>query len=319
MRSYSVCLAVVLVLAACSPATPRAASADTGKARTGEAQTATPASGLMTFADLAKSPKPQPTKTISFGPAAYQSADLWLPEGAGPFPVVLMVHGGCWQKKVADRTLMNYAAEGLRKEGFAVWNIEYRGVDEPGGGYPGTFLDAGAAADKLVEVGKAYNLKTDRVVAFGHSAGGQLALWLAARPRLPAANPLRGKDPLPIMGVLNAGGLPDLKASASVAPRECLASILNKLTGAPGPDRKDVFADTSPAEMLPMGIRQISVSGADDPISPPSLGRAYADRARAAKDEAGFIVVPHTGHVELIAPGTDAFNREVSVLRELTR
>jgi pimeloyl-ACP methyl ester carboxylesterase len=71
--------------------------------------------------------------------------------------------------------------------------------------------------------------------------------------------------------------------------------------------------------MLPMGIRQISVSGADDPISPPSLGRAYADRARAAKDEAGFIVVPHTGHIELIAPGTDAFNREVSVLRELTR
>jgi acetyl esterase/lipase len=273
----------------------------------------------MTWDDLLKQPRPQPTKTISFGPAAWQSADLWLPEGAGPFPVVLTIHGGCWRKAVADRTVMNYAAEALRRQGFAVWNIAYRGVDEPGGGYPGTFLDVGAAADKLVEVGKTYNLKTDRVVAFGHSAGGQLALWLAARPRLPAANPLRGKDPLPIMGVLNAGGLADLKASALVTQKECLAGIMDKLTGAPGPGRSDVFADTSPAEMLPMGIRQISVSGADDPISPPALGRAYTDRARAAKDEAGFILVPNTGHVELIAPGTAAFKREVSVLREMTR
>jgi acetyl esterase/lipase len=273
----------------------------------------------MTWDDLRKLPRPEPTKTIAFGPASYQSADLWLPEGAGPFPVVLMIHGGCWQKAIADHTLMNYAAEALRKEGFAVWNIEYRGVDEAGGGYPGTFLDVGAAADKLVEVGKTYNLKTDRVVAFGHSAGGQLAAWLAARPRLPASNPLRGSNPLPIMGVLNSGGLADLKASAPVTQKECLASIMDKLTGAPGPGRIDVFADTSPAEMLPIGIRQVSVSGADDPISPPALGRAYVDRARAAKDEAGFILVPHTGHFELIAPGTDAFKREVSVLREMTR
>ena len=278
-----------------------------------------PSPSLMTWSDLLKLPKPAPTKTIAFGPAAYQSADLWLPEGSGPFPVVLMIQGGCWQKAVADHTLMNYAAEALRKEGFAVWNIEYRGVDEPGGGYPGTFLDVGAAADQLVEIAKTYNLRTDRVVAFGHSAGGHLALWLAARPRLPATSALRMKDPLPIMGVLNSGGLADLKASASVTQKECLASIMDKLTGAPGPGRSDVFADTSPAEMLPLGVRQISVNGENDPIAPAVLGRGYTDRAHAAKDEAGFILVPATGHVELIAPGTNAFRRELAVLREMTR
>lgn len=312
MRLTSFCLAAILALSACSQSSPKTATASVKAARP-----ATPA--LMTWDDLLKQPKPQPTKTIAFGSAPYQSADLWLPEGAGPFPVVLMIHGGCWQKAIADRTVMNYAAEALRKEGFAVWNIEYRGVDEAGGGYPGTYLDVGAAADKLAEVGKTYHLETDRVVAFGHSAGGQLAAWLAARPRLPANSKLRGTDPLPIMGVLNAGGLDDLKASAAVAPKGCLAAIMDKLTGAPNPGRSDVFADTSPAEMLPIGIRQISVSGADDPISPPALGRAYADRARAAKDEAGFILVQHAGHVELVTPGTDAFKREASVLREMTR
>ena len=310
---FAAIYAAIFAIAACSPSPPKALT------RGAEAAAMPASPALMTWPDLLKQPRPKPSKTISFGPAAYQSADLWLPEGAGPFPIVLMIHGGCWQKAVADRTLMNYAAEALRSEGIAVWNIEYRGVDEPGGGYPGTFLDVDVAADKLVEVGKTYNLKTDRVVAFGHSAGGHLALWLAARPRLPAGNVLRGSDPLPIMGVLNSGGLADLKASAPVTQKECLASILDKLTGAPGPGRSDVFSDTSPAEMLPLGVRQISVNGEDDPIAPPALGRAYTDRARAAKDEAGFILIRHTGHVELITPGTDAFKRELSVLRELTR
>src|SRR5262249_3632659 len=152
----------------------------------------------------------------------------------------------------ADKTLMNWAADALRSEGFAVWNIEYRGVDEPGGGYPGTFLDVGKAADALLNAGKTYPLKTDRVVAFGHSAGGHLAAWLAARPKLSSDHPLRGKDPLPIMAVLNSGGLADLKASAPVTARDCLADIMEKLTGKPTRDRPDQFADTSPAEMFPI-------------------------------------------------------------------
>lgn len=308
-------LLLAIALAACSPAQTRQANQEAA------GQNANPHTvpALMTWASLLKRPKPRPTRTISFGPAPYQSADLWLPIGPGPFKVVLMVHGGCWRKAGADRTTMNYFAEALRKDGVAAWNIDYRGVDQPGGGYPGTYLDAAAAADELVDVGKTYNLKTDQVVAFGHGAGGQLALWLAARPRLPATSPLHAKDPLPILSVLNAGGLPDLKASAGVAPASCLASILDKLTGPPSASRPDVFSDTSPAELLPMGVRQISVSGANDPVSPPKLGRAYTEKAEAAKDEAGFIAVPATGQIELIAPGSAAFKREMSVLHELLR
>jgi len=138
--------------------------------------------GLMVWKDLLDRPRPQPTTTIHYGEDALQVVDLWLPEGAGPHPVALMVHGGCWQTDIADRTLMNWIAEDLRDRGIAVWNIDYRGVDRPGGGYPGTFLDAAAAADALREHAAHYHLDLSRVVATGHSAGGHLALWLAARP-----------------------------------------------------------------------------------------------------------------------------------------
>src|SRR3546814_20341691 len=96
-----------------------------------------------------------------------------------------MVHGGCWTTEVADRTIMNWIADALRKRGIAVWNIDYRGVDRPGGGYPGTFLDADADADALAANASRHNLDPSQRAAPGNTPGGHLALWLPGRPRLP--------------------------------------------------------------------------------------------------------------------------------------
>ena len=98
-----------------------------------------------------------------------------------------MVHGGCWQTEIADRTIMNWIADDLRRRGIAVWNIDYRGVDRPGGGYPGTFQDVAAAADALRACRANIGSISRRVVAVGHSAGGHLALWLAAGRACPAS------------------------------------------------------------------------------------------------------------------------------------
>jgi len=92
-----------------------------------------------------------------------------------------MVHGGCWQTEIADRRIMNWIADDLRRRGIAVWNIDYRGIDRAGGGYPGTFADAATAADALRQHSARHRLDIGRLVAVGHSAGGHLALWLAAR------------------------------------------------------------------------------------------------------------------------------------------
>ncbi|MDP3736247.1 MAG: alpha/beta hydrolase [Hyphomonadaceae bacterium] len=274
---------------------------------------------LTTWDDLLGRPRPNPTHTIQWGPGATDVADLWLPEGAGPHPVVVMVHGGCWQKSIADRTLMNYVAEELRTNGLAVWNIEYRGVDEDGGGYPGTFLDVAHAADALRVEAPKYNLRTDKIAAFGHSAGGHLALWLAGRHNLAASSPLRMANPLKITGVVNSGGLADLKASAPVTQPECLSRIMGKLTGDVSSTRSNVFSDTSPVELLPLGARQVSVNGHRDLIAPQVLGEGYTRKAKAAGDNAEVIVVLNTGHVELVAPGTEAFNTEMAKLKEMLR
>ncbi|MEQ8557644.1 MAG: alpha/beta hydrolase [Henriciella sp.] len=274
--------------------------------------------GLMRWPDLLSQPIPQPSRTLQIGPDAETDlVDIWLPEGAGLHPTVLMIHGGCWQKEIADRTIMNYAAEALRQEGVAVWNIEYRGVDEEGGGYPGTFLDVARAVDALGERGRSLGLNTNRIVAFGHSAGGHLAVWAAARENLPETSPLYSDDPLHLAGVVNSGGLADLEASAPITDPGCLADIMDQLTGPPSESRADVFSDTSPAALLPVSSKIISVNGAQDRIAPPELGRALTEKVREAGGEADFVNVPVSGHVELIAPGTLAFDIETVALKRL--
>ena len=138
----------------------------------------------LTWYDLTRRPRPAADVTVAYGADALQKVDVWVPRGAGPHPVVVMVHGGCWQTSIADRRLMDWVAGDLRDAGVAVWNNDYRGVDRDGGGYPGTFRDVAQAADALRDHAARYHLNIRRVVAIGHSAGGHLALWLAGRARL---------------------------------------------------------------------------------------------------------------------------------------
>ena len=277
------------------------------------------ATRLMDWPDLLGRPLPHADQRIAYGPGPNQFGDLWVPATAGGHPLVILVHGGCWYAKVAKLSIMNYAADDLRRRGFAVWNIEYRGVDQAGGGYPGTFLDVAAAADALRAIAPAHHLELGRVVVVGHSAGGHLAAWLAARRRLPAGGPLASRNPLPIAGVVSLGGLPDLKADKAAREAACGPEVVDALTGSPGPGRPDVYADTSPAERLPLGVPEAVVNGADDALAPPWLGRAYADRVRTAGDPVTVVDVPDTGHVELIAPGSAAWARAVTLIARMVR
>ena len=300
--------AALALVAACAPAREEAAHPE-------EPVMAEPAK-LMTWDDLSALPRPVASHTIRWGEGVTDVVDLWLPEGAGPHPVVVMVHGGCWQKSIADKNLMDWMADGLRQQGWAVWNIEYRGVDEPGGGYPGTFLDAGAATDQLREHAADYNLDLSRVTGIGHSAGGHLILWLAARAKLPEDSPLGVSDPLQFQGVVVSGGLADLEASRPVTAPGCLDAIYDQLTGPASPERPDPLSDTSPARLFPVGVAFVSVNGSEDRIAPPMLGDALTRKAEAAGDSASLVVVPASGHVELVSPGTQAFDIQSQILSD---
>ena len=268
----------------------------------------------MSWAEFyARKPWPQPTAKIAYGPGAQQFGELWLPDGPGPHPLVVLIHGGCWTKSIAKLDIMNPAAESLRQRGLAVWNIEYRGVDEPGGGYPGTFQDVGAALDRVGGFAHEAELNLDKVVVAGHSAGGHLALWAAARRKI-ASGPLRASNPLPVDAVVDIAGLPNLETDTGTA---CGADPIEKLLG---PARLGGrYGDTSPAHMLPLRTRQIVVAGADDTTVPPAVSRAYADRAKAAGDRVELRILPDAAHVEEIAPGTAGWDRIAPLIEKLAR
>ena len=270
----------------------------------------------MQWSDLTKRHRPQPNAQITYGIEALQHVDVWLPEGKAIHPVVLMVHGGCWQTDVADASLMNYIAGDLRSRGIAVWNIEYRGVDRPGGGYPGTFLDAASAADALASRAKKYRLNIKNVIALGHSAGGHLALWLAARERIPKGSALYKPKLLSITTAISVGGLPDLKAAQTPPGDTCGVDAVRKLTGKPSANRRDVYYDTSPPELMPFSANQVLINATLDFIAPPSFADAYEARAKSHKQTVRRVVVPEEGHVELIAPGTASW---AAVVREIER
>lgn len=289
MIMRALALAAALALAGCAmdstSDTPRAGGAD----------------GLLVWPDLLERPRPQPSATVAYGTeSALQVVDVWLPTGAGPHPTVLMVHGGCWQTEIADRRIMNWIAEDLRRRGVAVWNIDYRGVDREGGGYPGTFLDAAAAADALREHARRFHLDIDGLVAVGHSAGGHLALWLAGRHRLSAGSPLRTSNPLPITHVVSLGGLPDLEEAARPPGSGCGTEVIARLTGGR-------FADTSVPRLGPIGAKQVLVNGMQDRIIPVAYAEGYAAPMRARGDDVQVRMVDQTGHVELIAPESAAW------------
>ncbi|KQM41382.1 alpha/beta hydrolase [Sphingomonas sp. Leaf10] len=260
----------------------------------------------MTWPDLTSRVRAEPDHMFRYGTDQLQSVDLWLPSGDPPgcWPTVVMVHGGCWQSSIADRRLMDWVAADLRADGIAVWNIDYRGVDRDGGGYPGTFCDAAAAVDLLREHAEACRLDLSRIVAVGHSAGGHLALWLAARHRLPRHSPLATEDPLPIAHVVSLGGLPDLAAVEASPDNGCGTKVIAQLVGGDRPDR---FADTSVVELLPVGVPIDLIDGAQDRIVPAHMAPAFAAAAQAAGDRVTQRRVDDTGHVELIAPGTTAW------------
>jgi acetyl esterase/lipase len=254
----------------------------------------------MTLASYLALSGPAPSATFAYGSAPSQYAELFLPRGAGPFPVAVLVHGGCWTREFGGITQLRNVAGALAARGIAAWNVEYRRVDEPGGGYPGTYQDMNAALSMLAQQAQRYPIDLNRLVAVGHSAGGQLVQWMAGRPRIPNTSPLYLPDPLPVRKVVSLGGLADLRREQDLIKSSCDREI-GQLTGAPGDQRPDVFSDTNAGDLLPNGSRTILVTGELDRISPPRAAHDFAARARKAGDAAEVVILPGASHYDEVA------------------
>jgi acetyl esterase/lipase len=266
--------------------------------------------GLMSAADALAMPQPEADFVIPYGSGSHQFGELRLPDGQGPHPVVLIIHGGCWLAQY-DLGYMSALADALTSGGVATWSVEYRRVGDEGGGWPGTFQDVADAADYLHEMALDHDLDLDRVVAVGHSAGGHLVLWLAGRKWLDAEDPLRGDAPLALNGVVALAGITDL--AAYVSPEGCGSAVPGLLGGEPEKVR-DRLKRSSPIAMVPFGVSQTLFVAEHDSIVPAIQAESFRDVAEKAGDAVSVTEISGAGHFELVDPthaGFDLIRREI--------
>jgi acetyl esterase/lipase len=270
------------------------------------------AAGPATLDDYMKQARQTPDQTVRYGSAPSQVAELFLRKAKGPHPVVVLLHGGCFLKQYEGFAQTSSLAADLAGRGYAVWNVEYRKLGEAGAGYPGTFEDVATAVDRLRAEAPTYGLDLRRVVAVGHSAGGHLALWAASRGKLPTTSPLYAPSPLKIGAVISLAGIGDLKGQAGAWAGPCGADTLDRLLDTA--HRKAPYVDTSPAELLPSGVKVVMVHGEFDPVMPPYTGRDYVAKARAAGDAAELVILPGAAHFDPVIPTTAAWKAVAAIL-----
>lgn len=243
-------------------------------------------------------PAPRADARIPYGAGEYHFGDLRLPRGAGPYPVAIVIHGGYWRARY-DLEHIGHLCAALTRAGLATWSLEYRRLGNPGGGWPGTFLDVAAGADYLRQLAGSFPLDLAQVVAVGHSAGGHLAAWLAGRHHIAPASPLHAEHPLPLRGVAPLAGVLDLQRADEL---RLSAGVTGELMGGAPDQYPDRYAAASPAALLPLGVRQILLHGTADEDVPYAISRDYVAAAQAAGDDAELVTLPGAGHFEVIDP-----------------
>jgi len=259
-------------------------------------------------------PPVDPDATAAYGDDPDQVIDFYVPRAEGaagrPAPVVAVLHGGAWRAPYDRRHISPFAAF-LTRRGFAVASIEYRrGAAEAGEGdpvagrWPDTLDDVAAAVDALPALVREHLPQADagRIVLTGHSAGGHLALWAAARHLLPEDAPWRTDRPAPLRGVVALAPIADFAVADKL--EVCGGAVRQFLGGDAGFAERQPYAD--PALLVPTGIATTLVQGRRDIDVPQAVAEAYADAAAKAGEVVGVTLLEDVGHFPLIDPAADA-------------
>ena len=258
-------------------------------------------------------PAVAPDASAAYGDHPDQVIDFYAPrDGRAGAPVVVVLHGGAWRGPY-DRRHVTPFADFLARRGFAVANVEYRrgselpqrrGSGPVAGRWPETFDDVAAAMDALPGLLAVALPDADarRIVVTGHSAGGQLALWAAARHVLPQGSPWRLAAAPPLRGVVALAPIADF---ATAVELDVCSGAVGQLLG-----READFAARSPyadpAALLPTGIATAVVQGRTDLTVPHAVAEAFVDAAAKAGETVGLTLLEEVGHFPLIDPAADA-------------
>jgi acetyl esterase/lipase len=250
---------------------------------------------------LTDPPPPDADMRASYGPEPLQFGDLRVPAGRGPHPLVIVVHGGYWQA-IYNLIHAGHLCVDLAQHGIATWNIEYRRIGDPGGGWPATGEDVLRAIDHVRALAPEHGLDLERVAITGHSAGGQLAVWAS----LHAALRLRG--------VVSIAGVVDMHALAELGDDH---GLITRLLGG-GPDEvPERWEEASPRRHLPWPVRTVLVCGTADVHWSPNESTAAA--AVAAGGDVELVPLHGAGHFEPVDPLAPEWTVVRAKLEELLR
>jgi acetyl esterase/lipase len=272
---------------------------------------------LMTPQELTAVPARAADKRVTYGADLNQFGELRIPTGRGPHPIVVLIHGGCFKAAYASLRDLAPMGDALKAQGIATWNVEYRRLGQPGGGWPGTHQDIGRAVDQLRALAETYRLDLNRVVIVGHSAGGHLAMWAASRSQIPPESALYANDPLKVRGVVDLAGPVDLSANIDGYEGLCQDTVITSLLGGTPATVPERYAQASPRRLLPLGVPQVLILGQYEEYVPLALAQEYIAAARRAGDTVQLQVIPGVGHFEIASPRASTWPRVRSSIRAL--
>ncbi len=256
----------------------------------------------MSSEDILELPAPPADARLAYGSDANQFGDIRLPKEKGPFPIVMNLHGGFWQAKY-DLVHAGHLSAALTQKGLATWNVEYRRVGNPGGGWPGSFEDIRNAYRFLAQLEKRYNLDPAKVLVMGHSAGGQLALCLAAHE--PA-----------LTRVLSLAGVVDLEQAFKLHLGD--NAVVAFLGGTPSEVPEHYHEANPMAGAIPGTTTQWLIHGAADTVVPSYFSRTYAELKKQRGENVHYLEIATAGHFDLIDPHARAWEKvESTVLHML--
>jgi acetyl esterase/lipase len=253
-------------------------------------------------------PPPPADARLHYGSDPLQFGDLRVPKGSGPHPSAIVIHGGFWRAKY-NLEHAGHLCAALTRAGMATWNLEYRRIGNPGGGWPGTFKDVAMGADYLRNIAGSHNLDLGKVISLGHSAGGHLAVWLAARHRIPRGDVLASDNPLPLRGVVSLAGVVDLRRGWELRLSD---GVVEDLMGGPPDKFAERYRIASPIELVPLGVTVRLLHGTEDSVVPIEISNGYQKAANRVRDNARLVVLPgvEKNAIELVGKaGPDILRR----------
>ncbi len=245
--------------------------------------------------DILSKPAPPADARIPYGPDPNQFLDLRRPAGHNsPAPLLINIHGGYWRAKY-NLEHAGHLCAALAAAGVATANLEYRRVGNEGGAWPGTFADIRSAYQFLLQNAKKHNLDASKIVVTGHSAGGQLALCLAAHEtRLKA--------------VISLAGVVDLQRAFELHLSN--DAVVEFLRGTPA-EVADHYREANPMQLSIPHARQFLIHGSADDVVPPAFSRDYVaakqKRAGSEKEDVHLLEIRGADHFDLIDPRSEAW------------